>query len=583
MVATRRAHQKTLSLNRLYGDPAEPDRRKFMHVNMGHALMRRDDVFYLHPLSDHCLVQRGWCHARTRRAPPSIATRSRSRPPGRVHCDRECVGGRVPLPRAYVQPYGCLRRVGNFSFQCVMGYQMDHGAGLYDTPYVLMLVQKMAAEVWGRPGLVHPAPPRFCLRRFGGAVDPDDIEVLSERQQQTVVEAPFISWAMMVECKSVDTVARAVKRSSLCCTIDFPNVTTTTTTAGPSPTNVVVGGSDDDDDDGTAPGCGRHCGADVDGQTIRRRRVRASTARYGRNWPTPRTRRARLKPRRASRVRGTCAACLRMTPTGASWRAVSRGVSRASMPRPVVATHNGVRKAASVSWARRVRPRDRRRCRHGVQCGRCSGFRRRRSRLGLDVGAISPRGKASLASTAAVARPPPLPQRPPASPRPTPPQRSAAPPVPSTAKTATTTRTARPYRDRGSVHFFFKKKGKKKRKKAQKGGGRRKRKKKEPVSGMDLCALFSFLFSVFFAIPVCPFSEDRWTGSTRQKKKNKEKTSDREGETANCRRPFYSPPHQSRDPRKDDARKPISHDEKKRGKERGSRCECSAKTATRVK
>ena len=212
--AARRAHQKTLSLNRLYGDPNDPDSREFMHVNMGHALMRRDDVFYLHPLSERCLIQRGSVPC----PDPSRATVYRNtldiRASGPcMHCDRECAAGRVPLPRAYDARTRAYAVWGNFcSFPCAMGYQLEHGAGVYDTPYVLMLLQKMAAEVWGREGLVCPAPPRFCLRKFGGAVDPEDIEALSEKQHQAIVEAPFVSWAMMVECKSVDTTSRAIKR-----------------------------------------------------------------------------------------------------------------------------------------------------------------------------------------------------------------------------------------------------------------------------------------------------------------------------------------------------------------------------------
>jgi hypothetical protein len=212
--AARRAHQKTLTLNRLYGDPAEPERTEAMHVNTGHALMRVDDVFYLHPLSEDCLVQRGSVPCPDPSRSETYLNTLQIRPTGPcMHCDRECTAGRIPLPRAYDQRRRTYAVWGNFcSFPCAMGYQMDHGAGMYDTPTVLMLIQKMAAEVWGREGLVRPAPPRFCLRKFGGPVDPEDIEALSERQQQTVVEAPFISWAMMVDCKSVDAVSRTIKR-----------------------------------------------------------------------------------------------------------------------------------------------------------------------------------------------------------------------------------------------------------------------------------------------------------------------------------------------------------------------------------
>lgn len=213
-LAARRAQQKTLSLNRLYGDAAKPDAREFMHVNMGHALMRRDDVFYLHPLSERCLIQRGSVPC----PDPSRATVYRNtldiRASGPcMHCDRECAAGRVPLPRAYDSRTRTYAVWGNFcSFPCAMAYQLDHGAGVYDTPHVLVLIHKMATEVWGREGLVSPAPPRFCLRKFGGAVDPEDIEAVSDRQYHAVVEAPFISWGMMVECKTVDVVGRAVKR-----------------------------------------------------------------------------------------------------------------------------------------------------------------------------------------------------------------------------------------------------------------------------------------------------------------------------------------------------------------------------------
>lgn len=213
-LAARRAHQKTLGLNRLYGDAAEPSTREFMHVGMGHALMRIDDVFYLHPLSERCLIQRGSvpCPDPSRSAVYRNTLDIKASGPC-MHCDRECVAGRVPLPRAYDSRTRTYAVWGNFcSFPCAMAYQLDHGAGVYDTPNVLVLIHKMAAEVWGREGLVSPAPPRFCLRKFGGAVDPEDIEAVSARQYHTIVEAPFISWAMMVECKTVDVTARAVKR-----------------------------------------------------------------------------------------------------------------------------------------------------------------------------------------------------------------------------------------------------------------------------------------------------------------------------------------------------------------------------------
>ncbi|AJF98198.1 MYM-type zinc finger protein [Pandoravirus inopinatum] len=235
-LAARRAHQKTLSLNSLYGDAAKPDTREFMHVNMGHALMRRDDVFYLHPLSERCLIQRGSVPC----PDPSRATVYRNtldiRASGPcMHCDRECTAGRVPLPRAYDSRTRTYAVWGNFcSFPCAMAYQLDHGAGVYDTPHVLVLIHKMAAEVWGREGLVSPAPPRFCLRKFGGAVDPDDIEAVSERQYHAIVEAPFISWGMMVECKTVDVVGRAIKRliaSEPCVTTNTDNDDKTATDA----------------------------------------------------------------------------------------------------------------------------------------------------------------------------------------------------------------------------------------------------------------------------------------------------------------------------------------------------------------
>lgn len=213
-LAARRAHQKTLGLNRLYGDAAEPSTREFMHVGMGHALMRIDDVFYLHPLSERCLIQRGSvpCPDPSRSAVYRNTLDIKASGPC-MHCDRECTAGRVPLPRAYDSRTRAYAVWGNFcSFPCAMAYQLDHGAGVYDTPNVLVLIHKMAAEVWGREGLVSPAPPRFCLRKFGGAVDPEDIEAVSARQYHTIVEAPFVSWAMMVECKTVDVTARAVKR-----------------------------------------------------------------------------------------------------------------------------------------------------------------------------------------------------------------------------------------------------------------------------------------------------------------------------------------------------------------------------------
>lgn len=212
-LAARRAHQKTLGLNRLYGDAAEPSTREFMHVGMGHALMRIDDVFYLHPLSERCLIQRGSvpCPDPSRSAAYRNTLDIKASGPC-MHCDRECTAGRVPLPRAYDSRTRAYAVWGNFcSFPCAMAYQLDHGAGVYDTPNVLVLIHKMAAEVWGREGLVSPAPPRFCLRKFGGAVDPEDIEAVSARQYHTIVEAPFVSWAMMVECKTVDVTARAVK------------------------------------------------------------------------------------------------------------------------------------------------------------------------------------------------------------------------------------------------------------------------------------------------------------------------------------------------------------------------------------
>ncbi|WBR14385.1 hypothetical protein pkur_cds_210 [Pandoravirus kuranda] len=241
-LAARRAHQKTLGLNRLYGDAAEPSTREFMHVGMGHALMRIDDVFYLHPLSERCLIQRGSvpCPDPSRSAVYRNTLDIKASGPC-MHCDRECTAGRVPLPRAYDSRTRAYAVWGNFcSFPCAMAYQLDHGAGVYDTPNVLVLIHKMAAEVWGREGLVSPAPPRFCLRKFGGAVDPEDIEAVSARQYHTIAEAPFISWAMMVECKTVDVATRAVKRL-----VDPALETMSVTTAAERPSSPPAAPLDD--------------------------------------------------------------------------------------------------------------------------------------------------------------------------------------------------------------------------------------------------------------------------------------------------------------------------------------------------
>ena len=211
--AAKAAHQKNLDISRLYGNPASPDKSEFMHLTTGHALMCRDDLFYMHPLSERYIIGQATVPC------PNLARSAVYRntlditPLGPcMHCDRECVAGRVPLPRAYDHRTRTYAVWGNFcSFPCVMRYQLEHGAGVYETNNVLMLIQKMASEVWKRKGLVRPAPPRIALRKFGGHVDPDDIEALSRRQQQSIVETPFISWAMFIDSKSVDTIDRVTK------------------------------------------------------------------------------------------------------------------------------------------------------------------------------------------------------------------------------------------------------------------------------------------------------------------------------------------------------------------------------------
>jgi len=211
--ARRRERERAIGLKRLYGDPSYPERKEIMHVATGHALLKRDDVFYMHPLSERCLVQAGTVPCPEPKRAVTYHSSLDITPSGPcMHCDRMCTRGRVPIPRAYDPRTGAYAVWGNFCwFPCAIAYQLEHGAGLYETPYVIMLIQKMAFELWNLTELQRPAPPRMCFMRYGGDVDPEDIERICITQTRALIETPFITWAMMVEARSIADVTHGSK------------------------------------------------------------------------------------------------------------------------------------------------------------------------------------------------------------------------------------------------------------------------------------------------------------------------------------------------------------------------------------
>jgi hypothetical protein len=190
---------------------------------LGYSLLRDGDLFYMHPLGQEAVVP----------GPPSkpddmskwqvFRHRPRLRPCGAcLHCDRPPEafflraegtdsdadagegGGlaRALLAKAYDYATGVWTLWGNFcDFPCALQYESEHPS--YNTPYVLALTQKLAIQVWGRPGPVRPAPPRICLARYGGHVPLEDLAVHATQSRVRLREASCVSYVMMVEVQAL--------------------------------------------------------------------------------------------------------------------------------------------------------------------------------------------------------------------------------------------------------------------------------------------------------------------------------------------------------------------------------------------
>lgn len=197
--------RKALFLNSVYGDATSPRDTEVLCSSLQYYISREGDVFYSHPLGDGCVVD--VCAERS--ADPSRVPIYRGalslKPAGAcLHCHRQPDGVhwrcRIPTVRSYDAVWGLYAVWGNFCcFPCVLRYEMEFNPS--EAPYICMMVQQMAAQVFGITEMQRPAPPRIAFKDFCGPVDPLDVAAVARREHTIVHTNCFVSYAMMVECQ----------------------------------------------------------------------------------------------------------------------------------------------------------------------------------------------------------------------------------------------------------------------------------------------------------------------------------------------------------------------------------------------
>lgn len=106
------------------------------------------------------------------------------------HCCSAFDNVPVPICHDYDIRTSTIRVSGNFcSLACAKAHLLETPA--FDTNRRLLLLRHVATTVYGMSGDIVAAPPRMCLKRFGGTLDLDSYR--QNRVQCNIVDPPFVS------------------------------------------------------------------------------------------------------------------------------------------------------------------------------------------------------------------------------------------------------------------------------------------------------------------------------------------------------------------------------------------------------
>lgn len=207
----KKPRKKILFLNHsTYGNPNDPQHSEIMYPTLNYCIKRKEDTFYVHPASVDCVVFDDTTIGERGFKPRVFKHKLNIEPLGAcMHCECSPVEGkiftvgRIPLTRSYDAILDRYVVWGNFCcFGCAIRYQLEHPTS--DGSYIIMLLHKMAAELWGIPGPIHAMPPKICFIKYGGTVDPETMDREMPSHQYTIHEGTFISYPMMIQCQPLN-------------------------------------------------------------------------------------------------------------------------------------------------------------------------------------------------------------------------------------------------------------------------------------------------------------------------------------------------------------------------------------------
>ena len=116
------------------------------------------------------------------------------------HCAHAFGGTPVYIPTDVTTPTDeeCNFSVyGNFcSFPCAQAYLLEKAS--YDTPRQLLLLRKLAIDVYGEDINMTPAPPRVCLAAFGGDMSIEAFRGVNTHKHIQCDRPPFSATPMMI-------------------------------------------------------------------------------------------------------------------------------------------------------------------------------------------------------------------------------------------------------------------------------------------------------------------------------------------------------------------------------------------------
>ena len=125
-----------------------------------------------------------------------------------LHCWHDSMpfdGPVVPLPKSYDTSQSCFVVFGCFcSLSCAKAFLAERST--YETGMQLVLLERMAAEVYGVHSVV-AAPPRLSLDVYGGPYSLGQFRAAASKgKEATVLAPPFVASYMV--CEERDEVAR---------------------------------------------------------------------------------------------------------------------------------------------------------------------------------------------------------------------------------------------------------------------------------------------------------------------------------------------------------------------------------------